>query len=391
MDSSLCACAYDARKYGFIWLGAAISMAEIEAGLYCAGQPLAVISGHLLGGVLLYFAGLMGARLRQNGMECTRNVFGSWGMRFFAIANILQLIGWTAVMLSQGAAAAHALLPSVPSWEPSLILGSLVILWVFIGLRSFSWIAAMTMLILLSLTVLLSVRITSIPHCAVPLPSATSFWEVFELSMAMPLSWLPLIADYTKDAIAPRTASAASTIIYSAGSLWMYFLGIGLASIQASTLAEGIQLANIGLWGLLVIIFSTVTTTYLDTYSGGESIKSILHKIPPKIAAVGVCLLGLLLSIAGIMERYTNFLYMISSLFLPMAVAMLAEQFLFHHHKPFIHVSGFVTGFVLYHANLYFHFSPIGPSLTAILGTLIMEASLAVMTNFQNHTHVEDR
>ncbi len=379
MKTDVRLCAQDARKFGMIWFGAAISLAEIEAGLYSGGHPLAVVFGHLLGGALLYFAGLMGARRQENGMECTREAFGVWGMRFFATANILQLIGWTAVMISQGALAAKALLPRIPTWAPALLLGMLVVLWIFVGLRSFSWIAIGTMVLLLALVAYLSVRILMTPYASAGEDVTSSFWEVFELSLAMPLSWLPLIADYTKGAKAPRSACGASALVYTGGSLWMYFLGVGLSSLQAESIAQGILLANIGLWGLLVIIISTVTTTYLDAYSAGESAKTLMHDIPPKAIAVVVCGVGVVFAIVGIMDRYTNFLYLISSLFVPMAIAMLADHFLFRHRRAAYNFVAFLVGFAVYHLGLAGYVPWLSPSLAAIAATFATEAILAVI------------
>ena len=73
-----------------IWFGAAVSIAEIMTGTYLA--PLgfarglfAIILGHLIGCILLFLAGLIGATNRKSSMETTKSVFGSKGASFFAI------------------------------------------------------------------------------------------------------------------------------------------------------------------------------------------------------------------------------------------------------------------------------------------------------------------
>ena len=81
MEASINERVLEGRKYGLIWFGAAISLAEIEAGLYCRGSLSAVILGHLLGGAMLFLAGLIGARTRQNGMECTKSIATSTSSR----------------------------------------------------------------------------------------------------------------------------------------------------------------------------------------------------------------------------------------------------------------------------------------------------------------------
>lgn len=325
MENCVRVCAQEGRKFGLIWFGAAISLAEIEAGLWSRGCTSAVVLGHLVGGFMLFLAGMLGARLRKNGMECTREFFGVPGMVFFAAANVLQLVGWTAVMLAQGTDAAKGLVAKCPAPLLTVLLGLLVMAWIFVGLRSFSYVATFTMILLLGMVAVLTWRVFHGGAEVVPLEEAPSFWSVFELSLAMPLSWLPLISDYTKETPAPKTACGVSAVVYTLGSLWMYAVGIGLARIGQDNITDGIVFVHMGIWALLIVLISTTTTTFLDAYSAGESAKAVFAKVPPKVVGCVVCLLGILLAWLGIMDKYINFLYLIASIFVPMATVMLVS------------------------------------------------------------------
>ena len=82
-----------------------------------------------------------------------------------------------------------------------------------------------------------------------------------ELSVAMPLSWLPVISDYTREAEKPVRATAVSVIVYGLVSCWMYIIGMGAAIFTGETDIAAIMVkAGLGIAGLLIIIFSTVTT-----------------------------------------------------------------------------------------------------------------------------------
>ena len=59
--------------------------------------------------------------------------------------------------------------------------------------------------------------------------SSLSFGAAVELSVAMPLSWLPLISDYTREAEKPFRATAASALVYGLVSCFMYVIGMGAA------------------------------------------------------------------------------------------------------------------------------------------------------------------
>ena len=68
-----------------------------------------------------------------------------------------------------------------------------------------------------SITVKFFVKIFTGEGAAVSAEEAMSFGAAVELSAAMPLSWLPLISDYTSKAEKPVMASAVSAVIYGLG------------------------------------------------------------------------------------------------------------------------------------------------------------------------------
>ena len=90
-----------------IWFGVAISVSEIIAGIQLGSQAptdsiwLPLILGHVMGGILLFLVGLIGARLRLNAMETIKSTFGNYGSKFFAALNVMQLIAWVAVLNAQ--------------------------------------------------------------------------------------------------------------------------------------------------------------------------------------------------------------------------------------------------------------------------------------------------
>ena len=98
-----------------IWFGVAISVSEIEAGIGIGNAStlsslwLPVVLGHILGGILLFLVGYIGANVRMNAMEMTESTFSRYGSKFFAALNVLQLVAWVAVLNAQGALALGSL------------------------------------------------------------------------------------------------------------------------------------------------------------------------------------------------------------------------------------------------------------------------------------------
>ena len=202
-----------------IWFGVAISVSEIQAGIQIASASpvdsvwVPLILGHIIGGILLFSVGLIGARLRVNAMESIKSTFGNYGSKFFAILNVLQLIAWVAVLNAQGAMALMGLNLEIAFPIICMILAVLVALWVYIGLKRSSKVTTIIMMLLTILLILLSVKLFAVKSYQ-PLPvanaSALTFWNIFEISIAMPVSWLPVISDYTKDVKKPVKATAVS-------------------------------------------------------------------------------------------------------------------------------------------------------------------------------------
>ena len=113
------------------------------------------------------------------------------------------------------------------------------------------------------------------------------------LNSVMPLSWLPLISDYTREAEKPAAATAVSVGVYSLASIWMYVIGMGAAIFTGETdIAQILLKAGLSVAALVIVVFSTVTTTFLDAFSAGVSSETISKKLRGKPAAIAVTVIG---------------------------------------------------------------------------------------------------
>ncbi len=317
---------------GLIWFGAGVSIAEILTGTYLAslgfGKGIAaILLGHIIGCGMLFLAGLIGGKARKSAMETVKMSFGSKGGLLFALLNILQLVGWTAIMIYDGALAASGVW-NVGGWVWSLVIGGLIILWILIGITNLGKINTIAMGALFLLTLVLSAIIFTGGGAAPVADDGLTFGAAVELSVAMPLSWLPLIADYTREAKEPVKATAASAIVYGAVSCWMYVIGMGAAILTGgSDIAQIMVRAGLGAAGLIIIVFSTVTTTFLDAWSAGISSESVSARLNGKWAAVAAAVIGTVGAILFPMDDITDFLYLIGSVFAPMIAIQIADFF----------------------------------------------------------------
>ena len=382
-------------QFAMIWFGAALSIAEIMTGTYLAPLGLtqglyAIILGHIIGGILLFGAGLIGGRLRQGSMNTTSFSFGPLGAKGFAFLNMLQLIGWTSIMIYDAMLALQELAPLSPMiW--TIAIGSLVILWLFIGLHNTGYIQAIVSVLLLGLTLYMGAHmISQWPSEGIILTSGNmSFIAALELSIAMPLSWLPLISDYTRESKKPFSASLTSATVYTVTSIVMYTLGLSAAIFGGGDSIITIMMnAGLGIAGLIVIIFSTVTTTFMDAYSAGVSSTTIYNSASSKGIAVVVTIVGTIAAILYPMDDITDFLYLIGSVFAPMIAILLADYFI--NRQQVQTLSAYlVRGLIwavsvgLYHYMLHSE-STIGATLPAFITAFFVTAIVGFISHTEN-------
>ena len=370
---------------GVIWFGVAISVSEIEAGIEIGAASsldtvwLPLILGHILGGILLFFVGLIGARVRLNAMETTQSVYGTYGSKFFASLNLFQLVAWIAVLNAQGASVLAGLNLPISFPLTCVLLAVLIAVWVFVGLRRFAKVTTFVMAVLTVLLVALTAKLFGVESSGAPAAEhALSFWNIFEISMALPLSWLPVISDYTKDVEKPTRATAVSAIAYSVASFWMYFIGLQIAGAGVGNdIARAILLAGLGIPGIIIVVLSTVTTNFLAANSAGESAKAIVHKLNPKITGVVVSGISAVLAISGIMDHYIGFLYLIASVFAPMAAVLLVSFFLAKNHQVghkywILNLFAWLVGFAVYQVTSHLESVFLGPTLLSIIASAVI-------------------
>ena len=371
---------------GLIWFGAAVSIAEILTGTYFASLGflkglLAIVLGHIVGCILLFLAGMIGAKTQKSAMDTVKISFGTKGGIFFAILNILQLFGWTGIMIYDGASATQGILP-IGHFIWCIVIGGLVLVWILIGVKNLGKLNVIAMSALFLMTIILSFIIFKGGTAFDKGDNSMSFGAAMELSIAMPLSWLPLISDYTKEAKEPVKATAASSIVYGFVSIWMYIIGMSAALFtMESDIAKILLKAGLGIMGLFIVVLSTVTTTFLDVYSAGVSTESIFSKIKSKWVAVAVTVIGTLGAIILPMDDITGFLYLIGSVFAPMIAIQIADFFILKisNDKKLFSIKNiifWVTGFIIYRILMKFDI-PIGSTIPSMLITIFISVAVS--------------
>lgn len=372
-----------------LWFGAAVSMAEIFTGGLLA--PLgfseglkAILLGHLIGGLILILGGYIGAKSKLPAIMSTRISFGRYGSYLFSLLNVLQLIGWTAVMIISGGRAANELgvnlfgFDSINTW--AIAIGIFIALWIWLGKVGFQKLNVVAVVLLFALTLVLCGVVFqegSILH--VKGTDEMSFGSALELSVIMPLSWLPLIADYTRFSKSKKSGLIGSFTGYFIGSSLMYTIGLAIALYaQDASVGTMMMALHLGIAALGIVLLSTITTTFLDAYSAGVTFTNIFPQMSERKIALVMALIGLLVALFTPIEQYENFLYAIGSVFGPLFAILLSDYFIFKKEQIeptlALHVGALIVwaiGVVLYYQFVSLDL-PLGSTLPTMLATSII-------------------
>jgi len=330
----------------FLWAGAAVSLAEIWAGglLVPMGLGLgiwAILLGHFIGNTPFALGGVIGNRWGIPTMVSVRASFGLRGSYFAAALNVIQLVGWTAVMLIVCAGAAEAIAKMYGFSHPTLwivLSGAVTTLWALLGHRFWKWLQRIAVFALLVLCGIMTFLVfgeygwTGLSQ--IPASKDFPFMVGMDLVIAMPISWLPLVSDYSRFGRETRKSFFGTWIGYFLVSSWMYLLGLVAALATKSPDPAGVVMSLMVKFGwpvsaLLIVLFSTFTTTFLDIYSTAVSALNIFPALGER---KGVVLGGILGTFTAILFpsllNYEHFLLFIGAMFCPLFGVVLADYFL---------------------------------------------------------------
>jgi len=329
-----------------LWAGAAVSLAEIWAGglIVPLGLSLglwAVLVGHLIGNTPLALGGVIGSRWGIPTMVAVRASFGLRGSYLAAALNGIQLIGWTAVMLILCGGAAEAISKTYGFSNPAfwvILSGAVTTFWALVGSRFWKWLQRFSVVALILLcggmTYFIFAQYGWDSLAQLPRKKEFPFMIGMDLVIAMPISWLPLVADYSRFARESKSCFWGTWIGYFLVSSWMYLLGLAASLATKSPDPSGVVMnlmvqSGWAIPALLIVLFSTFTTTFLDIYSTAVSSLNIFPRLGER---KGVLLGGILGTAIALLFptllNYEHFLLFIGAMFCPLFGVVLVDYFL---------------------------------------------------------------
>ncbi|HSF03147.1 MAG TPA: cytosine permease, partial [Solirubrobacterales bacterium] len=302
---------------------------------------LAILVGSVIGVTLLGATAAIGAQTGVPTMVCLRPALGQRGSYAPTALNVVQLLGWTVFELVIMGHAANAVsrrlfgLDAYPLWLA--IFGAIVIglgVWGPLAVVR-QWLAKFAVWVVLATTIWLTwLLLTRYDMAAIwsrPGTGGLSFWAAVDIVIAMPISWLPLVCDYTRFARRPGAAVWGTALGYWVANVWFYALGaLVLLAAQVTQEPKGFVEAIALLAGplaLLVLLVDETDEAWADLYSCAVSVQNVLPDVPLRSLVFGLGAVSFVVALLLDVTQYEPFLLLIGSVFVPLFGVLAADYF----------------------------------------------------------------
>src|SRR3954469_13932140 len=290
----------------------------------------AVVVGAVIGSILLGAGAAAGAREGVPAMVLLRGLLGRRTSYLPTALNLLQCVGWaTFEVLIIAESAARAL--GTPRWPWVLVAGGLATLMALRPLGAVRLLSRYAVWASIAALACLFVRVLSAPLHPITGPGATSFWTAADIVIALPVSWFPLAADYTRHTGSGRAAFTGSSVGYGISTVVMFALGVlALAAYGRGGMdVIGALLAvPLGLLALLLLVVLELDEAFANIYSTAISAQNIGGRVDRRILALAVGVVATLLALTFDITAYQSFLYLIGAVFVPLVAVFSIAYFL---------------------------------------------------------------
>jgi putative hydroxymethylpyrimidine transporter CytX len=323
-----------------LWFNLGISLllpivaAFLVPGLPFWGAALAVGVGVVIGNLMLGYAGRIGAATGAPAMVLYRASLGRIGSYGPTVLNVAQNIGWGAFELLIIGTASAAISRRVfhvdarPVW--TLAFGAIVTLMAVGGplVVVRRWVRRYAVWLVLASSVYLTVYVlttTSFGALVHAKGHGLPFWQGVDLVVAMPISWIPLAADYTRFSRSPRAGFTGTAVGYGVAQAWFYMLGVFLILAKVATnpadtnaFIAAVLAVPAGLLALGILAVDEVDEPFANIYSASVSVQNALPRIGQRRLSVVIGAVCTLLAILVPLVQYQNFLLLIGAVFVPL-------------------------------------------------------------------------
>lgn len=306
---------------------------------------LAIVVGALIGNVMLAIAARIGAETGAPGMVIYRaplGIRGSFGPTLF---NVLQNVGWGSFELFIIATAAAGVSDRIlgarlrPLW--TVLFAAIVVVMAWGGPVAVvrRWIRRYAVWLVLGSSAYLTwYMLTTFDLGALWGQSGKggwpSFWQGVDLVVALPVSWIPLAADYTRFTRSGRSAFWGAGAGYFLAQVWFFMLGALLILGRPGTdpfdprgFVGAILAIPVGAVAMLVLLADETDEAFANVYSTSVSIQNLFPRLSQRALSLGVGAVCMAIALVVNLVQYENFLLLLGALFVPLFGVLVADYY----------------------------------------------------------------
>ena len=306
---------------------------------------LAIVVGALIGNLMLATAARIGADNGVPTMALYRAPLGIRGSYVPTVFNVLQNIGWGSFELFIIAAAAAAIsertigVGARPAWV--ILFGVISVVMAAGGpvavvrqwIRRFAVWAVIASSVYITWHLLANLDVSAFWSNTGD-GGWPNFWQAVDLSVALPISWLPLVADYSRFARKGEAAFWGAGIGYFVAHVWFFAIGVLLVLGRGGDPSDpagfiGTMLAiPVGFVALLILLVDETDEAFANMYSTAVSLQNIVPRAPQRFLVLLVGVICTALALIVNLVQYENFLLLIGALFVPLFGVLAADFYL---------------------------------------------------------------
>ena len=337
---------------------------------------LAIVVGALIGSLLLGLGAGAGAREGVPAMVLLRGLLGHRVSYLPTVLNIVQCVGWATFEVVVIAEAAARVLDT-PRWPFVLLAGALATVMALRPLGAVRVLARYAVWAALAAVVYLFAQVLTEPLATISSGGAASFWSAVDIVIALPVSWFPLAADYTRHVRGARAAFVGAAAGYGAATVAFFVLGaLALAAYGAVGLdvIDALLAVPLGALAVLVLVVVEVDEAFANIYSTAVSTQNLAGRLDRRVLAVAVGAAATLLALGFDITAYEPFLFLIGAVFVPLVAVFCVAYYLMPYGRWDVSESAparpllllpWAAGFAAYQLTMPTYFADTGAGWTA--------------------------
>ena len=371
------------RETTALWgnLGLSLLLPVAATFVVLPGRPLgvtlaAIVVGAVIGAVLLGLGAAPGAREGAPAMVLLRGLLGHRASYLPTTFNLVQCLGWATFEIVVIAEAASRVLDA-PRWPFVLAAGGLATLMALRPLGVVRVLARYAVWAALAAVAYLFVQVLREPLPPVTEGGAASFWTAVDIVIALPVSWIPLAADYTRHVRNGRAAFAGTALGYGAATIAFFSLGVlALAAYGRAGLdvIDALLAVPLGALAVLVLVVVEVDEAFANIYSTAVSAQNVAARVDRRLLACLVGGVATVLALTFDIAAYEPFLFLLGSVFVPLVGVFIVAYYLLPRGGWDVSAAAparlrfllpWAAGFVAYQLTLPTYFAGPGAGWTA--------------------------